>query len=76
MDHMFIVILEAIEQAQEFGLDMITLPFHTSHAFQPLDIYCFEPFETTLTKEMDVTMARRKYSKLDKLHFLDGLTKP
>jgi hypothetical protein len=33
MDHMFIVILEAIEQAQEFGLDMITLPFHTSHAF-------------------------------------------
>jgi hypothetical protein len=26
------VTLETIEQAQEFGLDMITLPFHTSHA--------------------------------------------
>jgi hypothetical protein len=26
------VSLEAIEQAQQFGLDMITLPSHTSHA--------------------------------------------
>jgi hypothetical protein len=26
------VTLEAIEQAQEFGLDMITVPSHTSHA--------------------------------------------
>jgi dissimilatory sulfite reductase (desulfoviridin) alpha/beta subunit len=25
------VTLEAIEQVQEFGLDMITLPLHTSH---------------------------------------------
>jgi hypothetical protein len=32
------VILEAIEQAQEFGLDMIIIPSHTSHAFQPLDV--------------------------------------
>jgi hypothetical protein len=26
------VTLEAIEQAKEFGFDMITLPSHTSHA--------------------------------------------
>jgi hypothetical protein len=32
MDHMFIVMLKAIEQTQEFALDMITLPYHT-HAF-------------------------------------------
>ncbi len=75
MDHMFIVMLKAIEQTQEFALDMITLPYHT-HAFQPIDIYCFKPFKTTLMKKMDVIMARRKYNKLDKLHFLDGLTKP
>ncbi len=31
------VTLEAIEQAKEFGLDMITLPSHTSHTLQPLD---------------------------------------
>jgi len=27
------VILKAISQAQDMGLDMITLPSHTSHAF-------------------------------------------
>jgi hypothetical protein len=27
------VTIETIKQAQEFGLDMITLPSHTSHAF-------------------------------------------
>jgi ABC-type Fe3+-hydroxamate transport system substrate-binding protein len=26
------VILQAIKQAQQFGLDMVTLPSHTSHA--------------------------------------------
>jgi hypothetical protein len=33
------VTLEAILEAQEMGLNMITLPSHTSHVFQPLDIY-------------------------------------
>jgi len=32
------VTFEAIEQAQKFGLDMITLLSHTSHALQPLDV--------------------------------------
>jgi hypothetical protein len=32
------VTIEAIEHAQPFGLDMITLPFHTSHVLQPLDV--------------------------------------
>ncbi len=36
------VTFEAIEQAKEFGLDMITIPLHTSHAFQPLDVACFK----------------------------------
>jgi hypothetical protein len=45
--HQFHVTLEAIKQAQEFGLDMITLPSHTSHALQPLDVVCFKPFKTT-----------------------------
>ncbi len=29
------------------GLDFITLPSHTSHALQPLDVTCFKPFKTT-----------------------------
>jgi hypothetical protein len=35
------VTLEAILEAREIGLNMITLPSHTSHVFQPLDIYIF-----------------------------------
>jgi hypothetical protein len=38
------VILEAIKHAQEFGLDMSTLPSHISHDVQPLDVSCFKQF--------------------------------
>ncbi len=37
------ITLEAIEQAKDIGLNMITLPFHTSHALQPLD-FLFQTF--------------------------------
>jgi hypothetical protein len=38
------VALQAIEQAQEFGLDMITLPSHTSHGCGLLQAFqdCFQ----------------------------------
>jgi hypothetical protein len=39
------VTLEVIEQIKEFGLDTITLPSHTFHALQPLDVACFKPFK-------------------------------
>jgi hypothetical protein len=29
---------------------MITLPTHTSHALQPLDVSCFKPFKIALKK--------------------------
>jgi len=44
------VILEAIEHAQEFGLDMSTLPSHISHDVQPLDAFCLKQFKTTFKK--------------------------
>jgi hypothetical protein len=44
-----------------FRLDMITLPTHTSHAFQPFDVSCFKPFKTTFKKEKDAIMAINKY---------------
>jgi hypothetical protein len=43
--------LEAIKRTHEFGLHMVTLPTHTSHALQPLDVSCFKPFKTTFRKE-------------------------
>jgi hypothetical protein len=42
------VTFEAIEQAKNFGSDMITIPLHTSHAFQPLDVACFKPLRQFL----------------------------
>jgi len=64
------VTLKALEQAMAFGLDMITLPSHTSHALQPLDVSCFKPFKTTFKKERDATMARSKYQELNKITFV------
>jgi hypothetical protein len=40
------VILEVVTIAMEAGMDIISLPSHTSHALQPLDVSCFKPFKT------------------------------
>jgi hypothetical protein len=69
------VTLEAIEQAQEFGLDMIILPLHTSHAFQPLDVACFKPFKITFRMEKDITMVRRNYTKPNKIALVGWVDK-
>jgi hypothetical protein len=42
--------LKAIKQIQQFGLDMITLPSHTSHVLQPLNVNCFIPFKINKIK--------------------------
>jgi hypothetical protein len=55
------VTLEAIEHAKNIGLDMITLPFHTSHALQPLNVSCFKPFKITFRKDRDVGMFRSNH---------------
>jgi hypothetical protein len=56
------VTLEVFEQAKFFGLDMIILLSHTSHAFQPLDVACFKPLKTILRKEKDIVMVRNNYT--------------
>jgi len=50
--------LKSIKQAQQFGLDMVTLPLHTSHALQPLDVSCFKLFHTTFKNEIDNAMVK------------------
>jgi hypothetical protein len=59
------VTLEAIEQTETFKLDMVTLPSHTSHALQPLDVVCFKPFKIAFRKEKNTTMINRNYIELD-----------
>ena len=44
------VMLEVVRIAMDSRLDIISLPSHTSHALQPLDIACFAPFKTTFRK--------------------------
>jgi hypothetical protein len=39
------ITLQVVCKAAKAGLDIITLPFHTSHYLQPLDIAVFRPFK-------------------------------
>jgi hypothetical protein len=66
--HMFIldghgshVTLKAFKQAPEFGLYMIILFSHTSHALQPLDVVCFNFFKIVFKRERNTTIASRNY---------------
>jgi len=38
------------------GLNMITLPSHTSNVFEPLDVFCFKPLKITFRKVKDVAI--------------------
>ncbi len=69
------VTLKAIEQAQAFGLDMITLPSHMIHALQPLDVACFKPFKKTFKKESNPTMVNNNNIKLDKISLVSWVEK-
>ncbi len=50
------VMLKAIKLIEEFGLDMVTLFFHTFHALQPLDMSCFKHFKILFKKYRDDAM--------------------
>ena len=39
------VSLEVLEKAKRKGVDMLSLPSHTSHGLQPLDVSCFGLFK-------------------------------
>ena len=58
--------LEVMKVVMQSGLDIISLPFHTSHAFQPLDLACFEPFKTTFRKHTDSWTLVNKNGKVGK----------
>ena len=47
------VTLEVLQKANAHGLDMVSLPSHTSHALQPLDISCFKPFKQSFRAYRD-----------------------
>jgi hypothetical protein len=42
--------LQIMKHAQKFKLNMITLPSHTSHVLQTLNVFCFKPFKISFKK--------------------------
>ena len=46
--------LEVVKISMEAGLDIVSLPSHTSHASQPLDVACFAPFKSAFWKYRDL----------------------
>jgi hypothetical protein len=46
---------------------MVALPFHTSHAFQPLNVSYFKPFKIAFKKERNAIMATSKFNELDNI---------
>ena len=48
------VTLDVIVKANKARLDMVTLPSHTSHEIQPLDVAIFKPFKIEFMAYRDV----------------------
>ena len=49
-EHNSHVSMEVVKISMESGLDIVSLPSHTSHGLQPLDVAWFKPFKTTFRK--------------------------
>ena len=58
--------LEVIQKAKEHGVDMLSLPSHTSHVLQPLDVACFKPFKTAFRAYRDKYMMDNHGGKVEK----------
>ena len=54
------VTLEVVQKAMDVGLDIITLPSHTSHRLQPLDVSIFGPFKRAFKRYRDAWTLRNK----------------
>jgi hypothetical protein len=52
------ITLEVARAAKNVGLDLISLPSHTSHALQPLDVSIFKPFKQFFREYRDFWMSR------------------
>ena len=48
------VTLEVLLKVKEHGVDMVSLPSHSFHEMQPLDISCFKPFKQSFRGYRDL----------------------
>ena len=65
--HQSHVTLEIVRTVMESGVNIISLPSHTSHVLQPLDVVCFKPFRTAFRKHRDAwtLLNKKKVGKQD-----------
>ena len=54
------VTLEVVQKCREVGLDLLTLPSHTSHRLQPLDVGVFAPFKRYFKRYRDAWSVNNK----------------
>jgi hypothetical protein len=52
------VTLDVVQEARALGLDLLTLPSHTSHVLKPLDVSVFKPFKTFFKEYRDLWTSR------------------
>ena len=60
------VMLKVMKIAMQSGLDIISLPSHTSHSFQPLNLTYFVPFKIAFRKHRDSWTLVNKNAKVGK----------
>ena len=59
-EHNFHITLEVMHKCREVGLDLLTLPSHTSHRLQPLDVGVFAPFKCYFRRYRDAWSVNNK----------------
>jgi hypothetical protein len=69
------VTLDMIKKAREHGLDLLTLPSHTSHALQPLDVSIFKPFKTAFKVYRDMWVTNNKGMRTRKTTLAQWISK-
>lgn len=74
-NHSSHISLNVYNYCRENGINMVTLPPHTSHRTQPLDLTVFGPLKTALHKECQTYMNLNKYEKLTALELIPLFTK-
>ena len=68
------VTLEVMKKAKAHGVDMLSLPSHTSHGRQPLDVACFKPFKIAFKAYRNKWMSENNGNIVEKetlAHWLD-----
>jgi hypothetical protein len=45
--------IQTVKEARRYGIDLLTLPSHSSHAVQPLDVCLFKLFKTAFKAYRD-----------------------